>query len=141
MTGNDENRESTINSFGLKKADMLRKMSPLHQQSSGDDEGTEDDECSNSDQDDRKPPAIDRANEQGEAVFVDNDDQGAELGKVDLSSQLSHIIPSSSRTPQDILCGKLSPLMDRCSPALLCSCTFSFTSKDAECHFKVIRVI
>jgi hypothetical protein len=106
----------------MQLTNTLRKMSPpRHQQSTGG-EVEREDYGSNSDQEDRKPPAIDRGNKKGEAVLVHPQDQDAERGSVELLSARSHIIPSSTRTPQDILCGEF-----RLFVGPLSSCTMAPT--------------
>jgi hypothetical protein len=106
----------------MQLTNTLRKMSPpWHQQSTGGEVEREDNR-SNSDQEDRKPPAIDRSSEKGEAVLVHPQDQDAERGSVELLSARSHIIPSTSRTPQDILCGEF-----RLFVGPLSSCTMAPT--------------
>jgi hypothetical protein len=116
---------------------------PQHRHSSGNEEDTGKDKVSDSDQHERKPPAMDRSNKQGEAVvvIVPSHDEGAEEDGVELSSESSHSIPSSCRTPQDILCGEFSlSLSDRCCPALLRQRVFFCSSKVVECHFRAILV-
>jgi hypothetical protein len=95
---------------------------PRHQQRTRDEEVTREDEASNSDQEDRKQPALDHGNERGDVdiiLYPQEHQSGCELDGEKPISESSHIISSFNRTPRDILCGELgSSLEDLCCSVL-----------------------